>query len=185
MPVFKGEGKVSRLWLSHVVWLTCFYKHVCLLILLKAWVLEQRNCGSSKRDGGRQKYVMEAWKSFKLDLSLEMWHETAPFHISIPGWSSSLPITLGTTPLMLQCFAAAAAWLSMSCTEPVDHSWAEPRSCLCPLVAQFPLPGIAVPGVPVGSLPGSPLHLFSPCLWQREPLTSRVGGVIWLKIILW
>lgn len=118
MPVFKGEGKVSRLWWSHVVWLTCFYKHVCLLILLKAWVPEQRNCGVSC---GRQKYVMEAWNSFKMDLSVEMWHETAPLSISVPGGSSSFPTSLGTTQLMLQWFAAAEQQLLLSMCCSVLH----------------------------------------------------------------
>lgn len=104
-------------------------------------------------------------------------HPPSPHPLGQPNWCCSALLQLNSS-------CSLAFHVLLCCKEPVDPSWAVPCSCLCPLVAQFPLPGIAVPGVHVGSLPGSSLYLFSPCLWQREPLTGRLGGVIWLKIIL-
>lgn len=118
---------------------------------------------------------------------MEMWHETAPFSISVPGGSSSFPTSLGTTQLMLQWFAAAKQQLLLSMCCFVLHKAC--RSFLGMFLSlsscgSVPLAWYCCPGVHVGSLPGSSLCLFSPCPWWREPLISRVGGVIWLKIIL-
>lgn len=149
----------------------------CILWQEKGWRQAGRNMW------WRHGIILKWIYLWRCDMKLPPWasvylegHPPFPHPLGQPNWCCS-----GLLQLNSSCSFPCAA---LCCTKPVDHSWAVPRSCLYPLVAQIPLPGIVVPGVHVGSLPGSSLCLFSPCPWWRDPLISRVGGVIWLKIIL-
>lgn len=85
-------------------------------------------------------------------------------------------------------WTAAAPWLSMCCflLHRACRSFLDSAMFLSlSSCGSVPLAWYCCLGVQVCSLSGSSLYLFSPCRWWREPLTSTVSGVIWLKIILW